>query len=168
LTRVFEHVREHGHLYKSPHNTPSNLFNPHQHLQLLTFLLITLLVAAVTMRFTQAIALVLPALAAAYPGMAGSRAEMEEHFRAQMKREAEAEADPQLLNGLGNLVNGLGDSVKGLLNSVGQAIVVKSNKRPELPGTRSRRLSWTLPWSEHPCQPRLSSPQRLCQHGPSD
>jgi hypothetical protein len=131
LTRVFEHVREHGHLYKSPHNTPSNLFTPHQHLQLLTFLLITLLVAAVTMRFTQAIALVLPALAAAYPGMAGSRAEMEEHFRAQMKREAEAEADPQLLNGLGNLVNSLGDSVKGLLNSVGQAIVVKSNKRPE-------------------------------------
>jgi hypothetical protein len=84
------------------------------------------------MRFTQAFVLALPAFVAAYPGM-GSRSEMEAQFRAEMEREAaeKREAEPQLLNPVGNLLGALGDSVSGLLNSVAQAIVVQDNKRPE-------------------------------------
>jgi hypothetical protein len=91
----------------------------------------SLLLAAI-MRFNQAIILGLPAFAAAYPGM-GSRSEMEAQFRAEMEREAaeKREAEPQLLNPVGNLLGALGDTVSGLLNSVGQAIVVQDNKRPE-------------------------------------
>jgi hypothetical protein len=88
------------------------------------------------MRFTQAAVLALPALAAAYPGMIGgatSREEIEDFLRAEIKREEaeKREAEPQLLNPVGKLLGGLGDTVSGLLNSVGQAIVVKSNLRPE-------------------------------------
>jgi hypothetical protein len=82
------------------------------------------------MKFTQAITLALPALAAAYPGMisgASSRAELEDLIRAEIKREPE----PQLGNPVGTLIGSLGDAVSGLLNSVGNAIVVKSNLRPE-------------------------------------
>jgi hypothetical protein len=90
---------------------------------------------AVTMRFTQSIVLALPALAAAYPGMAGvnSRREMEDYLRAEIQREEaqKREAQPQLLSSAGKLLGSLGDSVKGLLNSVGQAIVVQDNLRPE-------------------------------------
>lgn len=90
------------------------------------------------MKFTQAITLALPALAAAYPGMMGgasSRAELEDALRAEMKREVlnKREAEPQstVLNPVGTLLGSLGDAVSGLLNSVGNAIVVKSNLRPE-------------------------------------
>lgn len=87
------------------------------------------------MRFTQTAALALPAIAAAYPGMMGatSRAEMEQHLRAQMESEdlAKRTAEPQLLNPIGNLLGSIGDLVGGLLTSVGQAVVKKSNKRPE-------------------------------------
>jgi hypothetical protein len=85
------------------------------------------------MRFSQAFALTLPALAAAYPGMGGGREQIEEYLRSEIKREAteKREAQPQILNGVGNLLGGLGDTVSGLLNSVGQAVVVKSNLRPE-------------------------------------
>lgn len=85
------------------------------------------------MRFTQALVLTLPALAVAYPGMMGSRAEMEDYLRAEIEREALAsrEAEPQILNPVGNLLSSLGDVVSGLLNSVGNAIVVADNKRPE-------------------------------------
>ncbi|KAJ4373074.1 hypothetical protein N0V83_003365 [Neocucurbitaria cava] len=81
------------------------------------------------MRFTPAVVLALPALATAYPGMmgSGSRPELESHIRSSMKREAK----PQALNPVGTLIGSLGDAVSGLLNSVGQAIVVSSNKRPE-------------------------------------
>jgi len=88
------------------------------------------------MKFTQAAVLAMPALAAAYPGMmggAGSRQEIEEYLRSEIKREEaeKREAEPQLLNPVGNLLGALGDTVSGLLNSVGEAIVVKSNLRPE-------------------------------------
>jgi hypothetical protein len=87
------------------------------------------------MKFTHAITLALPALAAAYPGMLGakSREEIEDYLRAEIKREEleKREAEPQILNPVGNLLGALGDTVSGLLNSVGQAIVVKSNLRPE-------------------------------------
>jgi hypothetical protein len=98
-----------------------------RHFFLLPFLSTTHLVAV--MKFTQAAVLALPALATAYPGMIGgenSRQEIEDFLRAE-KREAE----PQILNGVGKLLGGLGDTVSGLLNSVGQAVVVKSNLRPE-------------------------------------
>ncbi len=52
----------------------------------------------------------------------------------ELKREAAAEPEPQLsdlLSGVGNSVKALGDTVGGLLNSVGNALVVNSNKRPE-------------------------------------
>jgi hypothetical protein len=87
------------------------------------------------MKVTAVLALALPALTSAYPGMMGasSRAQLEDALREQIKREAAAEAEPQtdLLNGVGNLVKSLGDTVGGLLNSVGNAIVVSNNKRPE-------------------------------------
>jgi hypothetical protein len=85
------------------------------------------------MKFTNAITLALPALAAAYPGMGGgqSRKELEDFLRTEIKREEAEKREAQLLNPLGNLLSALGDSVSGLLNSVGQAIVVKSNLRPE-------------------------------------
>jgi hypothetical protein len=87
------------------------------------------------MRFTQAITLALPALAAAYPGMSGtnSRQELEDYLRAEIKRDEteRRDAEPQILNPVGTLLGALGDTVSGLLNSVGQAIVVKSNMRPE-------------------------------------
>lgn len=71
------------------------------------------------MRFTQTAALALPAIAAAYPGMMGatSRAEMEQHIRAQMESEdlAKRAAEPQLLKPVGNLLGSLGDLVDGLL-----------------------------------------------------
>jgi len=84
------------------------------------------------MKFTQAMILGLPALASAFPGM-GSRSQMEEFFRAEAEREAaeKREAEAQFTNPLGNLVQGVGDLVGGLLNSVGQALVVGENKRPE-------------------------------------
>jgi hypothetical protein len=89
-----------------------------------------------TMKITSGLLLALPALSSAFPSMIGgasSRTEIEDMLRAEIKREAEAEAaaDPQLLNPVGNLLGALGGVVSGLLNSVGQAIVVKSNKRPE-------------------------------------
>jgi hypothetical protein len=88
------------------------------------------------MRFTKIITLALPAFAAAYPGMMGGasfRSEMEDYLRAEIKREAleNSNAEPQLLNGIRGLLGALGDTVGGLLNSVGNAIVVKSNLRPE-------------------------------------
>jgi hypothetical protein len=87
------------------------------------------------MKFTQAVALALPALATAYPGMMGanSRQEIEDYLRAEIKREATEKrtAEPQILNPVGNLLGALGDTVSGLLNSVKAAIVVKSNLRPE-------------------------------------
>ncbi|KAH8712093.1 hypothetical protein GQ44DRAFT_830123 [Phaeosphaeriaceae sp. PMI808] len=87
------------------------------------------------MKLTQATMLALPAFAAAFPGMAGagSRAEMEDYLRAEIKREAleNREAEPQLLKPVSNLLGGLGDTVAGLLKSVGSAIVIKENLRPE-------------------------------------
>ncbi|KAF2024306.1 hypothetical protein EK21DRAFT_79006 [Setomelanomma holmii] len=87
------------------------------------------------MKFTQAIVLALPAFAAAFPGMAGvnSRAELEDYIRSEIKREQleGRKAKPQLLNPVGKLLGALGDTVSGLLNSVGSAIVVADNKRPE-------------------------------------
>jgi hypothetical protein len=66
-------------------------------------------------------------------GMGGgqSRKELEDFLRTEIKREEAEKREAQLLNPLGNLLSALGDSVSGLLNSVGQAIVVKSNLRPE-------------------------------------
>lgn len=87
------------------------------------------------MKITTAIAFALPAVTSAFPAMMGasSRIELEDALREQIKREAAAEPEPQssVLNGVGNLVGSLGDTVGGLLNSVGNAIVVGSNKRPE-------------------------------------
>lgn len=88
------------------------------------------------MKITSGFVFALPALTSAFPSMMGgatSREAMEDMLRAEIKRdaEAEAEADPQILNGVGTLLGSLGGVVSGLLNSVGQAIVVKSNKRPE-------------------------------------
>lgn len=87
------------------------------------------------MRFIQAALLGLPAIVSAFPGMMGanSRAEMEDYLRTEIKREAlqKREAEPQGLNLVRNLLGSLGDAVSGLLNSVGNAIVVKSNLRPE-------------------------------------
>lgn len=88
------------------------------------------------MKFTAALALALPAVTYAFPAMMGgqSRAELEDALREHFKREAAAEADPQLgnlLSGVGNTLKGLGDTVGGLLNSVGNALVVGENKRPE-------------------------------------
>ncbi|CAO2650050.1 Nn.00g013420.m01.CDS01 [Neocucurbitaria sp. VM-36] len=74
------------------------------------------------MRFTQALVLVLPGFAVAYPGMM-STSSLAEHSRRK--------AEPTVLNPVGNLLGSLGDAVSGLLNSVGQAVVVSSNKRPE-------------------------------------
>lgn len=91
------------------------------------------------MKLVQAFVLVLPAFTAAFPGMAGSRTQMEDFFRAEIAREAaeKREADPQILNLVGNLVGALGDTVSGLLNSVKAAIVVQDNLRPE-PGFEFR------------------------------
>lgn len=88
------------------------------------------------MKVTAAIAFALPALTSAFPAMMGetSRADLEHALREQLKREAAAEADPQLSNlvsGLGDSLKGLGDLVGGLINSVGNALVVNDNKRPE-------------------------------------
>lgn len=88
------------------------------------------------MKVTAALAFALPAVTSAFPAMMSgqSRAEIEDAVREQFKREAEAEADPQisnLLTGVGNTLKGLGDTVGGLLNSVGNALVVADNKRPE-------------------------------------
>lgn len=88
------------------------------------------------MKVTTAITFVLPALTSAFPAMMGenSRADIENALRDQLKREAAAEAEPQLNNlvsGLGNSVKGLGDLVGGLVNSVGNALVINDNKRPE-------------------------------------
>lgn len=89
------------------------------------------------MKVTAALAFALPALTSAFPSMMGtsSRAELENTLREQLKREAAAEADPQLLTnvltGVGNSVKSLGDLVGGLVNSVGNALVVANNKRPE-------------------------------------
>jgi hypothetical protein len=86
------------------------------------------------MKITSGLVLALPVVVSAFPSMMGgatSREAMEDMLRAEIKREAEAEADPQLLNPVGTLLGSLGGVVSGLLNSVGQAIVVKSNKRPE-------------------------------------
>jgi hypothetical protein len=87
------------------------------------------------MKVTTAIAFALPALTSAFPAMMGaSRAELEDALREQLKREAAAEPEPQLtglLTGLGGSVKGLGDLVGGLINSVGNALVVADNKRPE-------------------------------------
>lgn len=90
----------------------------------------------VTMKVTATLAFALPALTSAFPAMMGasSRAELENALREQLKREAAAEPEPQitdLLTGLGNTVKALGDTVGGLLNSVGNALVVADNKRPE-------------------------------------
>ncbi|KAF9697684.1 hypothetical protein EKO04_004092 [Ascochyta lentis] len=85
------------------------------------------------MKVTAAIAFALPALTSAFPAMMGatSRVELEDALREQLKREAAAEPEPQITNLVGNLVGSLGDTVGGLLNSVGNALVVGSNKRPE-------------------------------------
>lgn len=88
------------------------------------------------MKVTALLALALPAVTFAFPAAMGSssRAELEDALREQFKREAAAEADPQLgdlLTGVGNSLKGLGDTVGGLLNSVGNALVVADNKRPE-------------------------------------
>jgi hypothetical protein len=87
------------------------------------------------MKVTTAITFALPALTSAFPSMMGaSRAEMENVLREQLKREAAAEPEPQLgglLTDLGGSLKGLGDLVGGLLNSVGNALVVGENKRPE-------------------------------------
>ncbi|UPX20123.1 uncharacterized protein EKO05_0010367 [Ascochyta rabiei] len=85
------------------------------------------------MKFTTVLAFALPALTYAFPAMMGasSRADLEDALREQLKREAAAEPEPQITNVIGNLVGSLGDTVGGLLNSVGNALVVASNKRPE-------------------------------------
>jgi hypothetical protein len=85
------------------------------------------------MKFTNAIALALPVLAAAYPGMGGgqTRQELEDFLRSEIKREEAEKREAQVLNPVGTLLGALGDTVSGLLNSVGQAVVIKSNLRPE-------------------------------------
>jgi len=89
------------------------------------------------MKVNAVLALALPAVTSAYPGMMGasSRTELENALKEAYKREAAAEADPQglggLLSGVGETVKGLGDLVGGLINSVGNALVVADNKRPE-------------------------------------
>ena len=89
------------------------------------------------MRVTAALVLALPALTSAFPAMMGStsRDELENALREQLKREAAAEPEPQLvsgiLSGVGDTVKSLGDLVGGLVNSVGNALVVADNKRPE-------------------------------------
>jgi hypothetical protein len=84
------------------------------------------------MKVTAAVAFALPAITYAYPGMMGasSKAQMEDALREQVKREAAAaaEPEPQILS---NLVGSLSSTVSGLLSSVGNAVVVSSNKRPE-------------------------------------
>jgi hypothetical protein len=91
------------------------------------------------MKVTYSLALALPALSAAYPGMAGvqSKEKMEEYLRA---RHAEAEADaaaleerqllPGLVGGLVGTVGALTNTINGLLGSVAAA-VDPNNKRPE-------------------------------------
>ncbi|KAF1358545.1 hypothetical protein EJ07DRAFT_179762 [Lizonia empirigonia] len=71
------------------------------------------------MKVTVALAFALPALTSAFPAMmgAGSRAELEDALREQLKREAAAEPEPQITNLLGNVIGSLGDTVGGLLNS---------------------------------------------------
>jgi hypothetical protein len=89
------------------------------------------------MKVNAVLALALPAVTSAYPGMMGasSRIELENALKEAYKREAAAEADPQglggLVSGVGETVKGLGDLVGGLINSVGNALVVADNKRPE-------------------------------------
>ncbi|KAJ4384870.1 hypothetical protein N0V86_000473 [Didymella sp. IMI 355093] len=88
------------------------------------------------MKVNTVLALALPAVTSAYPGMMGasSRSELENALKEAYKREAAAEADPQianLLSGVGDTVKSLGDLVGGLINSVGNALVVADNKRPE-------------------------------------
>jgi hypothetical protein len=88
------------------------------------------------MKVNAVLALALPAVTSAYPGMMGasSRSELENAMKEAYKREAAAEADPQitnLLSGVGDTVKSLGDLVGGLINSVGNALVVADNKRPE-------------------------------------
>jgi len=75
----------------------------------------------------------LPALAAAFPGMAGvhSREEALSMLREEhTKREAEAEAEPQLLSGVLSTVSSLVSDVSGLLGSVASSID-PDNYRPE-------------------------------------
>jgi hypothetical protein len=91
------------------------------------------------MKVSYSLLLALPALSAAYPGMAGmqSKAEMEQYLRA---RHAEAEADagtlqerqliPNLVGNLVGTVQALTNTVSGLLGSVANA-VNPDNKRPE-------------------------------------
>jgi len=84
------------------------------------------------MRFTQAITLALPAIAAAYPGMgSSSRGEMEEYIRAEMAREQRESRAAKPQGGLLDILEPVGDLVGGLLTSVGNAIVKQDNKRPE-------------------------------------
>lgn len=89
------------------------------------------------MKVNAVLAFALPAVTSAYPGMMGgsSRAELENALKEAYKREAAAEADPQglggILTGVGETVKSLGDLVGGLINSVGNALVVADNKRPE-------------------------------------
>lgn len=90
------------------------------------------------MKVNAVLALALPAVTSAYPGMMGasSRAELENALKEAYKREAAAEPEPQglvggLLTGVGDTVKALGDTVGGLLNSVGNVLVVADNKRPE-------------------------------------
>jgi hypothetical protein len=91
------------------------------------------------MKVIYSLALALPALSAAYPGMAGvqSKEKMEEYLR---DRHAEAEADaaaleerqllPGLVGGLVGTVGALTNTINGLLGSVASA-VDPNNKRPE-------------------------------------
>lgn len=85
------------------------------------------------MKVTVALAFALPALTSAFPAMMGaeSRADLENALKEQLKREAAAEPEPQITNGIGNLLGSIGDDLSGLLNSVGNALVVGSDKRPE-------------------------------------
>lgn len=87
------------------------------------------------MKVNAVLAFALPAVTSAYPGMMGasSRAELENALKEAYKREAAAQPEPQggLLTGVGDTVKALGDTVAGLLNSVGNALVVANNKRPE-------------------------------------
>jgi hypothetical protein len=120
-------------MYKfTPSCTPQQVLNWPSLPQLLSSYS-TFTCVVVTMRFTQAITLALPAFASAYPGLMGasSRTEMEHMLRAEIEREEveRRDADPQLLNPIGNLVGSIGDVLGGLLNSVGQAIVKATHSR---------------------------------------
>lgn len=73
------------------------------------------------MKVTAVLALALPALIFAYPGMAGTREALEEALRTEIKREPAPEPQlSSLTNSVGTLIGCLGDTVAGLLNSVGK------------------------------------------------